>query len=115
MTDKEQKREYQARWYQKHRQEHILRTANRRRLYKTQVRDFLIEYLSGHPCSTCGEKDMVVLEFDHLGKKKDNISTLIQQGDPLDVIKKEIVRCQVLCANCHRRKTALTQNWLKRV
>jgi hypothetical protein len=39
-----------------------------------------IEYLAAHPCVDCGEKDIVVLQFDHLRDKKFNISTMIANG-----------------------------------
>src|SRR5206468_151468 len=39
-----------------------------------------IEYLSAHPCIDCGEKDIVVLQFDHLRDKKFNVSTMIANG-----------------------------------
>lgn len=55
-----------------------------------------------------GEKDILVLDFDHIKQedKKYNISVLIHKGISLDTIKKEMEICQVLCANCHRRKTS---------
>jgi hypothetical protein len=50
----------------------------------------------------------MVLEFDHCSGKKDfNISTGLQLGFSLAVLKKEIEKCQVLCANCHSVKTQI--------
>jgi 5-methylcytosine-specific restriction endonuclease McrA len=63
-------------------------------------------YLASHPCVVCGEPDIVVLEFDHLHDKTANISDLIHQNVPLKRLIEEIEKCQVLCANCHRKKTA---------
>lgn len=73
----------------------------------------LFEYLSCHPCVDCGEADPVVLEFDHLKDKVDSVSNLIRGGMPWHKIEAEIVKCEVRCSNCHKRKTAKLQNWLK--
>lgn len=71
-------------------------------------------YLAEHPCIDCGETDIVVLQFDHVrGHKRDNVSSLARSGHPLEVIKTEIDKCEIRCANCHVRKTAREQNWYK--
>lgn len=71
---------------------------------------FVVEFLLKYPCSICSEKDPLVLDFDHLGNKECNIGYMISNGCSLDDLKKEIKKCQVLCANCHRRKTAKEKN-----
>ena len=72
----------------------------------------LVEYLLTHPCESCGEADPVVLEFHHIQDKKENVSNMIQSYS-WDTISKEIAKCKVLCANCHRRVTAKEQNFFK--
>jgi hypothetical protein len=63
-------------------------------------------------CVDCGEKDPVVLEFDHIkGKKRDCVSKMLLTGCSLQTLLKEIRKCVIRCANCHRRKTAKDQNW----
>lgn len=69
----------------------------------TRNRIFLVEYFKTHPCVDCGNTDIRVLEFDHIGIKKDQISNIIDRS--LERIKKEIQQCEVRCANCHRIKT----------
>lgn len=77
---------------------------------------FLTEYLLNNPCIDCGEKDITVLEFDHKDRssKFKAVSTLLANRYTLDIIKKEVQKCEVRCANCHRRKTALELNWFKK-
>jgi hypothetical protein len=70
---------------------------------------FVLEYLSSHPCIDCGEPDPVVLDFDHVrGKKKNSVSNLVRGGYSIASIQSEIEKCEVRCANCHRRKTRVS-------
>lgn len=77
------------------------------------ARLYVYNYLKEHPCVTCGESDPVVLEFDHLDPttKVSTVSHLMLKGS-LDELITEIKKCQVLCANCHKRKTARDRNWI---
>ena len=62
-----------------------------------------IKKLSG--CVDCGITNHIVLDFDHLRDKKYNISRMIHDGFSWAAIKKEISKCEVVCANCHRVRT----------
>ena len=67
----------------------------------------IFDYLMQHPCVDCGEADPLVLEFDHVrGEKKRNLADLVQRYGRWETIKTEIDKCDVRCANCHRRATA---------
>jgi hypothetical protein len=70
-----------------------------------EVRVWILNYLLIHPCIDCGETDVVVLEFDHREDKLRDISGLIRTGN-LETVKAEVSKCDVRCANDHRRKTA---------
>lgn len=72
----------------------------------------IVKFLKKNPCK-CGEKDICCLDFDHISNKSKNISTMLKDAYSWESIKKEIAKCQVLCANCHRRKTAKNQKWYK--
>lgn len=96
-------RAYSAQYYQKNRVRHIQATTENNRTYREQRRKYLLSYLSSHPCVDCGETDPVVLEFDHVrGEKKFDVSQYVTRGN-LD-INIEISKCEVRCANCHRRR-----------
>jgi hypothetical protein len=66
----------------------------------------ILDYLGRNPCVDCGEPDVIVLEFDHVrGEKTANVGRLIQDAYSLRKLKDEIEKCEVVCANCHRRRT----------
>ena len=51
---------------------------------------------------------MRCLEFDHRDRatKSAEISRLVAGGFSWEVLLREIEKCDVRCANCHRRRTA---------
>lgn len=72
--------------------------------YRLRNLQYMVDYLKINPCVDCGEADPVVLEFDHLSDKEYNVSGM--QHSSLESLCQEIAKCEVRCANCHRRKTA---------
>lgn len=80
---------------------------------RAAYRALIYEYLQTHPCVVCGERDPIVLDFDHLGDKRIEIGRMIKQGNGLNAIIAELNKCQVLCCNCHRRKTCNQLNWYR--
>ena len=80
----------------------------RNKRVKSETQAYILDYLLGHPCVDCGEADPIVLEFDHVrGLKRANVSKMVGWNGSLGPIKEEIAKCDVRCANCHRRKTWL--------
>lgn len=74
----------------------------------------LVEYLLAHPCVDCGEKDIRVLDFDHrdASVKTAGISRMAVGGHYCWArILQEIEKCDVRCANCHRRRTIGLPEW----
>lgn len=103
-----------AKYYKNNREKHLkLVNARNRRIYATS-RAYMIHWLERHPCVDCGEDDIVVLDFDHVrGIKCHNISSMVRQAWSLKTIENEIAKCEIRCANCHRRKTAKQFGWAK--
>lgn len=104
-------KEYFQNYYKKNTLAVKTRTGIRRDSNKNFLREFIISYLNEHPCVDCGEKDIIVLDFDHLFDKKYNISDMIRGNMPIERLKSEMEKCAIRCANCHRRKTAKDYNW----
>jgi hypothetical protein len=80
-----------------------------RRVAEAQV--FVLNVLCGRPCTDCGADDPVVLEFDHVGRKRTDVATLVRRGVRLPRLAAEVEACEVVCANCHRRRTARRAGW----
>jgi hypothetical protein len=98
-------------WYKANSEKHRQNTKLRRRQLISRNRDLVWEYLKTHPCVDCGETDPPVLDFDHVrGKKLDNISRMIYRAETHSLVA-EMAKCEMRCANCHRRKTAKQFGW----
>ena len=85
-----------------HRQQ--VNAARRRR--RALAYTFIAEYLEARSCADCGLGDPVVLEFDHVGDKRADISRLSADGVSLAFLEAEVCGCDVVCVNCHRIRTA---------
>lgn len=108
VMDAQYHREYYERTKEVRRQQKRENHKKRKAVAYEKVRAFLIS----NPCVDCGETDPVVLQFDHVRGEKDRaISELIARGSSLEKIFAEIEKCDVRCANCHLRKTAIDQGW----
>lgn len=106
--DREKQREASRRHYEKHRGRVIESAKKYSKLARERVRAHINTHLRANPCVDCGEANIVVLEFDHVGvagSKEFNISDAVRDGIGMKRIKDEIAKCEVRCANCHRKKT----------
>lgn len=84
--------------------------------YREEKRRLVFEYLLEHPCVDCGETDPIVLEFDHLPgfEKRRDVGTMIASGTwSWATILEEIAKCEVVCANDHKRRTSKRAGWFK--
>jgi len=59
-------------------------------------------------CQQCGEADPACLDFHHRdpSHKIFSVAFLASQGYSIDRIMAEIEKCDLLCANCHRKLEA---------
>jgi len=98
--------------YEKNKEKIKQKTRDRIKRIKPLAQQLVLRYLKAG-CADCGEKDIVVLEFDHQGDKKYEIAKMIHDAYSLDKLEEELNKCVVRCANCHRRKTAKDFGWWK--
>jgi hypothetical protein len=91
---------------------HRRQTHEARRRRREIARAYVLELLSRSACADCGVADLVVLEFDHVGPKRANVGDLVSHGYSLRAIQNEIAQCELVCVNCHRRRTVRrSQSW----
>jgi len=82
------------------RAEYLKKAVDRRR---KRIRQLALEY-KGNRCAICGySKCLKALEFHHLISDKKDFG-ISEKGytRSWEVIKKELDKCILLCANCHR-------------
>ena len=84
-----------------------------RKYHRKEKLLYAYNYKLSHPCVDCGEKDPIVLDFDHKNPKEktSGISTMVRNRTCIKRIQIEIAKCDVRCANCHRRRTAKQFGW----
>jgi hypothetical protein len=69
----------------------------------------LVEGLKARPCADCGVPyPPCVMDFDHLPqfKKRSAISNMMSSKFSEKAILAEAAKCEVVCSNCHRIRTA---------
>jgi len=86
MATKEQQREYQRQWMAERRQDWI--------------------DSQGGCCVECGSTDR--LEVDHIDPSLKTIKPSQLWSRRQETRDKELVNCQVLCYDCHKKKTKIT-------
>jgi hypothetical protein len=104
-NDPIKQREASRRHYVANRDKAIAKAKEYSKIARDRIRAFITNYLKTNPCVDCGEVNTIVLEFDHLKDKHFNISDAARKGVGMKKLKDEIAKCEVRCANCHRKKT----------
>lgn len=88
------------RWYYKNREYDIERREERRQELQSWVRE---QKVSSDGCERCGEDHPATLEYHHPGEKFKSISMMVRDGHSRERMLDEMARCELLCANCHRK------------
>jgi len=81
--------------------------------YRQKIRAKLLEFLSTKACMDCGERDPIVLDFDHRDQKNKfkNVAKMLAGHYSWQSVESEIKKCEIRCSNCHRRKTYVQLNY----
>jgi hypothetical protein len=84
-----------------------------RRAANARNQQIAFDYLSSASCADCGQRDPLVLQFDHIEAKANHVSWLVGSGCSSSRLLQELAKCIVRCANCHRRRTAQAGGWFR--
>ena len=91
------------RHYEANKQKIIDRSKKKNIENRKRNRDYIASVKELASCVDCGEDNPIILEFDHVrGEKKSNVSDMGNQSYSIESVQKEIDKCEVRCANCHR-------------
>jgi hypothetical protein len=101
-------------WYRRHRATEYPKIKARAKRRKAALRALALDAKKGG-CVDCPEKDPVVLDFDHRdrSKKIGDVGQMVAKGIGISRIRAEIAKCEIRCANCHRRRTARERHYNK--
>ena len=107
-------RAYAKSHYAANRPNYLARSARRNGIERERIAAYISQYLNCHPCVDCGNQDLRILDFDHRDRsdKRGTINAFIRSFDWEGMIA-EIAKCDVRCANCHRRRTARQLGWYR--
>jgi hypothetical protein len=104
--------DYKRDHYEANKQRYVDQARERKQALAAKRMTYLIEFLKTHPCVDCGETDPLVLEFDHLVDKAFDIGAAIPYRRWQSILD-EIAKCEVVCANCHRRRTSRRRGFMR--
>jgi hypothetical protein len=119
-TDLANREEYRKAYYEKRRGFYYERGAKRR-----QRNYDYVNALKMAPCTDCKNTfPPICMDFDHVRGTKykrpgmnttGGVASMCAQGLSLKNIKAEIAKCELVCANCHRIRTAgRAKPWVRR-
>lgn len=81
---------------------------------KNYNRQKFYDLMKTKSCMDCQESNIACLQFDHRDRANKNFN--IADGvctKAWSLVEEEIKKCDVVCANCHMKRTAKQFNWYK--
>lgn len=97
---------YRKEHYLKNKQKYIDKAS----AYRIEFKRRFFTWLSTQQCADCENNDFRVLEFDHRYDKLFNVSEILNSCSA-KLLWEEVAKCDIVCANCHRIRTAVSFNY----
>lgn len=101
--NKEDERLFRKRWWAGLSAERKREKQDKANTRQKDIRAFIANYKIERGCMDCGyNQHHSALEFDHIGTDKE-INVCFSKS--INQAMKEIAKCEIVCANCHRIRT----------
>ena len=99
---RESHRKYMRDWYQKNKSKQLKYNKSVKKAYKAWWK----EYKATLSCNRCGENHPATIDFHHKNpaEKKTSVYELTNNNMGRERVMEEVAKCEVLCANCHRKE-----------
>lgn len=96
-------------YYHENHARQLLLALERKQRYREERQKFIEEIKKNRSCVDCGKiYSPWVMDFDHRDgeTKVASISWLaLHNTSNIEIIKNEMLKCDLVCANCHRQRT----------
>jgi len=104
-------RKCESEWGRKYNKANYVEVKARKDARTAALYELVNDYKRQHPCE-CGESRLPCLEFHHLDPKKKElpISRAILRCWSKKRLLREVAKCVIVCANCHK---LLHANWMR--
>lgn len=104
----EDQKKFHKEWYKRNRARLIEKAGRNNTLYKQRNREFIWDLKRNGNCLDCkGRFPPEAMDFDHTSDNKlKTIARMVSEAVSLKRIKEEIAKCDLVCSNCHRVRTA---------
>jgi hypothetical protein len=101
--NREKMREYRKKWYDANKETEQDKAKIRQKKRREDFNKWYYEYKSTLSCIQCGFSHPAAIDFHHRDKKDKEFSpSRMREHTNKKGFLKEIEKCDVLCANCHR-------------
>lgn len=117
LRNREKRLEQSRRWIEKNPEKHLAALGKwkksergqllvkRQRARRLQRQKDFINGFKNRPCADCGiQYPSYVMDFHHRDPSDKDFTVARIKGKPRKVIKAEIEKCDLVCANCHRER-----------
>ena len=104
---------YNQEWYKINKDSHRKNTQKNKERYREILKAIVQEAKKGKPCMDCGDKfHPFIMDFDHIDPKNKtlDISHMVHYIVSPEKLREEILKCELVCSNCHRMRTFIQIN-----
>lgn len=94
----------------------VVRGSRNRKVVRRAARAVeVIRSAKDGPCLDCARRfPACAMDFDHVGAKRMAVSAMVRMKPTVSSLMREIAKCELVCANCHRVRTHARKTFLER-